>query len=118
LIPSVPMGSERPYAVRAVRAVRAIRARHDATRWAGQSPWGWRIAANGDLERDEEEERVVAVVRHMRANGHKIREIVSFLADLGVVGRRGKPIGTTRVFEMIHGGRTKVRGSITKKRSG
>lgn len=58
----------------------------------------------------------MAVVRHMRANGHKLREIVSLLADLGVVGRRGTPIGVTRVFEMIHGGRAKVRDST--KRSG
>ncbi len=87
----------------------AIRAADDATRWAGQSPWGRRVGPSGDFVPDEEEERVVAVVRHMRMNGYKLREIVAFLADLGVVGRRGKPIGMTRVFEMIHGGRAKSR---------
>ncbi len=51
----------------------------------------------------------MVVVRHMRMNGYKLREIAAFLAGLGVVGRRGKAIGVTRVFEMIHGARTKVR---------
>jgi hypothetical protein len=71
---------------------------------AGQSPWGWRVTPD-EFERDDHEERVAAVVRHMTANRRKIREIVSFLAGLAVVGRRGTPIGATRVFEIIHGAR-------------
>jgi hypothetical protein len=46
----------------------------------------------------------------MRQNGHTIRQIVDFLHGLGVVSRRGTPIGMTRVFEMIHGAKRKARG--------
>lgn len=69
--------------------------------------WGLRLAQDGTLEPDENEENVVAVVRHMRAQGYKIREIVEFLRKQGIRGRRGKAICQTRVFEMIHGGRSK-----------
>jgi hypothetical protein len=85
----------------------ALRRENDPTRWAGQLAWGWRVTAQGTVERDEDEERVVAVARHMRGGGATLREIVEFLRKEGVVGRRGTPIGTTRVFEMIHGGRKK-----------
>jgi hypothetical protein len=43
----------------------------------------------------------------MRESGYKLRQIVDSLRELGVVGRTGKPIGTTRVFEIIHGARKK-----------
>jgi hypothetical protein len=66
------------------------------------------------VERDEHEERIVAVARHMRKSGATLREIVEFLRREGIVGRRGTPIGTTRVFEMIHGGRKKPRLAITQ----
>ena len=90
---------------------RSLRDPRDPRLWAGQVAWGWRVSSEGALERDEHEENVVAVARHMRENGHTIREIVQFFRDMGVVGRRGKPICTTRVFEMIHGGRKKRRPS-------
>ncbi len=89
-------------------AEHAIRRRGNPTQWAGHSPWGWRVSADDGVEPDEYEENVVAVVRHMRTSGYKIREIVKFLRELGIVNRRGTPIGMTRVFEMIHGGRTKA----------
>ena len=73
----------------------------------GQLKWGLRIGTDGMLQTDQDEENVVAVVRHMRAQGYKIREIVDFLRKQGVRGRRGTAICQTRVFEMIHGGRTK-----------
>jgi hypothetical protein len=90
-------------------ARQSFRTNKDRTRLAGQVGWGWRVTADGDVQRDEYEEQVVCVARHMRSTGYTIREIVDFLRELGVVGRRGTPIGTTRVFEMIHGGRRKPR---------
>jgi hypothetical protein len=49
---------------------------------------------------------VQAVVRHMKRRGFSLQKIVLELAELGVLGRRGTAIGVTRVFEMLHGGRT------------
>ena len=67
-----------------------------------------RIAADGvTLELDEHEQNVIAAIRHIRSNGYKLRQIVASLKELGVVGRTGKPIGMTRTFEIIHGGRKK-----------
>ncbi len=91
----------------------ALRKETDRTRLAGQVGWGWRVSSEGAIERDEYEERVVMVARHMRGSGYTIREIVDFLQGLGVVGRRGTPICGTRVFEMIHGGRRKARRTGT-----
>jgi hypothetical protein len=79
----------------------------ERSHYRGQTRWGLRIGADGTFEADEREENVVAVVRHMRAQGYKIREIVDFLRIQGIRGRRGKAICQTRVFEMIHGGRAK-----------
>jgi hypothetical protein len=59
--------------------------------------------------RDDYEQRIAAVACRMRASGATLREIVEFFGEKGIVGRRGTPIGTTRVFEMIHGGRKKSR---------
>jgi len=90
----------------------AVRSRKSPGLYAGQSPWGMRIAADGvTLEVDEHEQNVIAVVQKMRSNGYKLRQIVASLKELGVVGRRGKPIGMTRVFEIIHGGRKKSEGA-------
>ncbi len=76
--------------------------------YSGQCAWGKRFADDGvTLEVDEYEQNVTAVIRHMRASGYKLRQIVDSLRELGVVGRTGKPIGTTRVFEIIHGARKK-----------
>jgi hypothetical protein len=65
------------------------------------------VTPEGNVARDADAHRVVAVARHMRGGGATLRQIVEFLRKEGVVGRRGTPIGTTRVFEMIHGGRKK-----------
>ena len=76
--------------------------------YAGQCGWGRRFADDGvTLQVDEYEQNVTAVIRHMRAGGYKLRQIVTALRDMGVVGRTGKPIGMTRIFEIIYGGRKK-----------
>jgi DNA invertase Pin-like site-specific DNA recombinase len=76
----------------------------------GNRPWGYKKGRTGHaLEPDDYEQNVVAVVRHMRAQGYKLREIVDFLHDMGATTRTGRPIGMTRVFEIVHGGRKKTR---------
>jgi len=93
--------------VRTRAAVAIKRSRGEMT---GRCPWGYHLAADGkSLEPDPHEQNILAVVRHMRASGRKIREIVDALKEMGVNGRNGKPIGPTRVFEMIQGGRKKQR---------
>jgi len=80
----------------------------------GLSEYAQRFADDGiTLVVDEYEQNVTAVIRHMRASGYKLRQIVDSLRELGVVGRTGKPIGTTRVFEIVHGARKKPTRSQT-----
>jgi hypothetical protein len=75
----------------------------------GRAPWGFRFGADGRLEPDEREQRILTIARHMRARGATLREIVDELASIQVVGRSGKPIGMTRVFEMLTGGKRKTK---------
>jgi len=57
--------------------------------YSGQCAWGQRFADDGiTLIVDEYEQNVTAVVRHMRASGYKLRQIVDSLRELGV----GRPL--------------------------
>lgn len=93
-----------------VRTRAAVAIKRQRGEMTGRCPWGYHLAEDGKtLEPDEREQNILAVVRHMRTSGRKIREIVAALKEMGVAGRNGKPIGPTRVFEMIQGGRKKAR---------
>jgi hypothetical protein len=72
----------------------------------GRCPWGYRFSPDGmQLEPYEPEQNVIAVVRHMRLRGLKLREIAEELRRSGVVGRTGRPLGITRIFELLDQGR-------------
>lgn len=72
----------------------------------GRCPWGYRFSPDGmQLELFEPEQNVIAVVRHMRLSGLKLREIADELRRSGVVGRTGRPLGITRIFELLDQGR-------------
>lgn len=71
----------------------------------GRVPWGYRLSADGmSLEPNLAERAVVAVARHMRLRGLKLRQIVDELKKLGVVNRNGRPFGITRVYELLDEG--------------
>jgi hypothetical protein len=94
------------------RKIRMRVVRQDAR--VGNRPWGYRRSTTGKgLEPDEREMHVLKVVHQLRADGLKIREIVSKLSEMGLSSRSGKPIGMTRVFELIQGGRKKRRASLS-----
>ncbi len=54
---------------------------------------------------DEEEQRLVALVRHMYASGRSMREIVTELRIMGVVNRAGKPFRLLHVWTILRSGR-------------
>lgn len=75
-----------------------------AATW-GRVPWGYRLSADGmSLEPNPTERAVVAVARHMRLRGLKLRQIADELRKLGVVSRTGKPLGITRIYELLNEG--------------
>jgi hypothetical protein len=55
------------------------------------------------------------MVQRLHARGAKLREIVQALRRARLTNRRGKPIGMTRVFEIIHGGRKAVSASSGRR---
>jgi site-specific DNA recombinase len=86
-----------------VRRATEIKQPRDAI-W-GRVPWGYRLAADGmRLEPCPAEQAVVDVARHMRLRGLKLRQIAEELTNLGVVGRTGKPLGITRIYELLDEG--------------
>jgi hypothetical protein len=70
----------------------------------GEAPFGWRLSRDRSrLVQDKDEQRVIAVVRHMYFSLRlPMREIVQLLEETGVKNRRGKAFGLSRVFEMVH----------------
>jgi DNA invertase Pin-like site-specific DNA recombinase len=101
---------------RASRALRTAPRASSVARRRGMRAWGFRAAPNGGVEVDETERRVVELVRRLHARGAKLREIVQALGAARLTNRRGKPIGMTRVFEIIHGGRKATRVSVSSGR--
>jgi hypothetical protein len=77
----------------------------------GEAPFGWRVSADrSKLVVDDQEQRVIAVVRHMYfVERIPMRDVVARLREMGIVNRRGKPFGLSSVFEMIHRRATKPR---------
>ncbi len=55
----------------------------------------------GRLVEDEAEQRIIAIVRALRAEGRSSREIVVLLAEREVKGRTGKPLGRTQVRRIL-----------------
>jgi hypothetical protein len=84
---------------------RVVTARSNG-RLYGEAPFGWRVSADATkLIKDTHEQRVVAIVRHMYLSERMpMRDIVLRLDEMGVVSRRGKPFGLSRVWEMVHRG--------------
>ena len=70
----------------------------------GEAPFGWRLSKDRSrLVLDKDEQRVIAVVRHMYFSLRlPMREIVQLLEETGVRNRRGNAFGLSRVFEMVH----------------
>jgi hypothetical protein len=70
----------------------------------GQPPFGWKLSKDrSKLVRNSEEQRIIAMVRHMFfIRRLTMREIVSELQELGVTNRRGNAFPLSRVCEILH----------------
>lgn len=68
----------------------------------GMAPYGWRMSRDRlCIVADAYEQRVLAIVRHMRAEGLSIRAIVDELAAAGCLNRRGRHFTLATVFKML-----------------
>ena len=81
-------------------ALAAKRARGEHV--AGLVPYGHRLADDGvHLEPHADEQATIAIVRELASAGLSQRAIVSRLAELGVVGRTGRPLQRTQVLRLL-----------------
>ena len=73
----------------------------------GQPPYGWKLSKDrSKLVRDPDEQRTIAMVRHMYfIRRLPMREIVAELKEMGVVNRRGNAFPLSRVCEILHSDR-------------
>lgn len=82
---------------RAALAVKKIRGER-----TGEVPYGFRVAGDGvQLEPDEAEQGVLAIVRELRAAGLSQRKIVAELGARGLLSRARRPFGQTQVGRML-----------------
>jgi hypothetical protein len=84
----------------------------------GETPYGWRLSRDRSrLVMNGDEQRVLAVVRHMYfAQRVPMREIVQRLDGMGIVNRRGRAFGLSSVWEMIHHGKERPAEAGPSKR--
>jgi hypothetical protein len=104
------------HALASTRARAARRQREAVGAPFGQVAWGFRRSADETrVVRDAREQRVLAIAAHMRANGFTLREITEELARHDLRSRRGRPIGVTRVYEMLRDIETQPRYELLRK---
>lgn len=85
-------------AARTKAALSVKRARGEAV---SHAPYGYR-AVDGRLEPDAAEQGVIALVREARGRGLSVRAIAAELERAGVVSRKGRPLASSAVGELIH----------------
>ncbi len=68
---------------------------------AGEVPYGYSADAAGRLVECPAEMELIALTKHMRANGKSVRSIVAALLRGGYVGRCGRPLGATQVARLL-----------------
>ncbi len=70
----------------------------------GQPPYGWKLTKDrSKLVKDQEEQRVISMVRHMYFNRRlPMRAIVEEMKTMGVKNRRGNAFPLSRVCEILH----------------
>lgn len=72
-------------------------------RRVGTIPFGFEVGVDGALVPNADEQKIVATVRRLRAEGLSQRAIVSRLEAQGVVSRAGRPLQQTQVLRILRG---------------
>jgi len=64
----------------AERTTDTLRHKMDNGEWVGRIPFGYRIGANGRLEKDREQQKIIARIRRYRRRGLSVRDIAKKVA--------------------------------------
>jgi hypothetical protein len=99
---------------------RAMRAEDDSSRHSSPTPaycpWGFRFSDDGTtLVPYEPEQAARSVARDLRLRGFKLREIAEQLKQMGIVGRTGRPLGITRIYELLDEGEGSQRRVLIRR---
>lgn len=86
----------------AMRTRQALAAKKTRGELTGKAPYGFRVGEDGRaLVQDNEEQRVLSVVRELRAAGLTMRAIVNEVDRRGLRSRVGKPFALAQVARML-----------------
>jgi hypothetical protein len=98
------------------RAMRAEDANGHPGATRGYCPWGFRFSDDGKtLVPYEPEQAARFVARDLRLRGFKLREIADQLKKMNIVGRTGRPLGITRIHELLDEGEGTQRRVLMKR---
>jgi DNA invertase Pin-like site-specific DNA recombinase len=67
----------------------------------GDAPYGYQATADGRLVEDLDEQAMLALIRHYRAEGLSLRAITAALTRQGYTTRKGTPFQVTQVTRMV-----------------
>jgi DNA invertase Pin-like site-specific DNA recombinase len=70
-------------------------------RISGHVPYGWEFGPGGTLVENKTEQRIVAWMRRLRADGKSLREIADLLNDEGVQPKRAKRWSHSSVLRIL-----------------
>jgi pyridoxal biosynthesis lyase PdxS len=83
------------------RALQAKRARGERV---GAVRYGYRLAADGRTEiEDEDEQAVIMEARRLRAEGLSLQKVADELASAGHTGRTGRAFAAMQISRMVNG---------------
>jgi hypothetical protein len=98
------------------RAMRAEDANGHPGATRGYCPWGFRFSDDGKtLVPYEPEQAARFVARDLRLRGFKLREIADELKKMSIVGRTGRPLGITRIYELLDEGEGSQRRVLMRR---
>lgn len=81
-------------------------------RYSKEVPYGSRAGSSGRIETDPDEQRVLAEIRRLRADGHTLRGIAEALDEQGLRNRADKPFSFQRIAALIQRERTGQKQAI------
>lgn len=86
----------------ASRTRAALQAKKARNQRIGMVPFGFTVAEDKKtLVPNDEEQKVIATVRRLRASGLSLRAVVTECARRGVVSRSGRPLGLVQVDRLL-----------------
>lgn len=99
VLTSVAQWEREAIAERTSTVMRSMRARGEYT--GGKAPFGFRLDPTGALVEEETEQRAIARVGQLRADGLSLVAVARAAAAEGLVGRTGQPLVKSQIVRIL-----------------